>query len=296
MLDPNPQSHAAPRSGLQRAAAAGTALALALAGVLLTAVPAAAAQFTVMNNNDSGAGSLRDAITSANTTPGPDVINFDPSVTGTITLLSDLPEILESVSIDGPGSAALVINGSTHYVFWTTLSPTVDIDGITITDAGYDDSVFGINFNGGVLNATDIVVAGSYGGILIAGGSGTVTNSGFFNNDSAGIFLNLSTGSTTLTNVKANGNAGYGIDAEVHGDATLTMSGVEANGNVWNGLELGVTDAAGVTATDLATNANGLFLGVDGINADFEDDSTGVFTGLDAHGNGGSGLYIDVDN
>ena len=44
--------------------------------------------FTVTNLNDSGLGSLRQAIADANTTPGNDVIVFQPGLTGEVTLTS----------------------------------------------------------------------------------------------------------------------------------------------------------------------------------------------------------------
>jgi len=58
---------------------------------------------TVINTNDSGAGSLRQAILSANTNVGTDTINFNIPGTGvhTITLASDLPAITDPVIIDG---------------------------------------------------------------------------------------------------------------------------------------------------------------------------------------------------
>ena len=62
--------------------------------------------FTVLNLNDHGTGSLRQAILDANSNPGADVINFN--VAGTITLASALPTIIGQVNIDGttaPGFA-----------------------------------------------------------------------------------------------------------------------------------------------------------------------------------------------
>jgi hypothetical protein len=62
--------------------------------------------FTVLNLNDHGAGSLRQAILNANSNPGADVINFN--VGGTITLASALPTIAGQVNINGttaPGFA-----------------------------------------------------------------------------------------------------------------------------------------------------------------------------------------------
>ena len=56
------------------------------------------ATFTVLNTNDFGQDSLRDAITLANTTPGNDDIVFNTGVTGTITLASALPSIVNASS------------------------------------------------------------------------------------------------------------------------------------------------------------------------------------------------------
>ena len=55
----------------------------------------------VTNTNDSGAGSLREAITSSNTNLGADIIQFNiGSGPKTITPLSSLPDILDPVTID----------------------------------------------------------------------------------------------------------------------------------------------------------------------------------------------------
>jgi len=69
-----------------------------------------ASTFTVVNTNDSGAESLRQAIANANSNPGAHAIAFNISATGehTITSLSTLPTITEAVTIDGdarPGSS-----------------------------------------------------------------------------------------------------------------------------------------------------------------------------------------------
>jgi hypothetical protein len=47
----------------------------------LAAAPVTAATFTVVNNNDSGAGSLRDAVAQANLAPPPNTVNFDKGIT-----------------------------------------------------------------------------------------------------------------------------------------------------------------------------------------------------------------------
>jgi hypothetical protein len=72
---------------------------------------AQALTFTVTSTSDLGTGTLRNAINSANTTPGADTIAFNISGTGvhTITPMTGLPMITEAVTIDGysqPGSSA----------------------------------------------------------------------------------------------------------------------------------------------------------------------------------------------
>jgi hypothetical protein len=67
------------------------------------------ASFAVTSTNDSGLGSLRDAITQANATPGPDIIDLT-GITGTIALATTLPTINESLSLNGPGVAQLTVS------------------------------------------------------------------------------------------------------------------------------------------------------------------------------------------
>src|SRR5918997_1325310 len=70
-----------------------------------------AAIYTVTNLNDSGAGSLRQAIIDANNIAGDDVIIFQSGLSGTITLTSGQLLINSSIIIDGPGANLLSING-----------------------------------------------------------------------------------------------------------------------------------------------------------------------------------------
>ncbi len=73
-----------------------------------------AATFTVSNTNDSGAGSLRQAIIDANASPGADVIQF--STSGLLTLLSALPNITGTVDIQGETSTGYVVGTPTFQV------------------------------------------------------------------------------------------------------------------------------------------------------------------------------------
>ena len=109
-------------SNLRRPLAAllmGAALAASVVmAVVVLASPAWAATYTVTNNADSGAGSLRQAIIDANTTTGvADTINFSLGSSATITLTSaQLPPITDGagLTIDG-GSANITISGDNQY-------------------------------------------------------------------------------------------------------------------------------------------------------------------------------------
>ncbi|HVG33668.1 MAG TPA: DUF4394 domain-containing protein [Pyrinomonadaceae bacterium] len=91
-------------------------------------VPAAsAATFTVVNTNDSGAGSLRQAILDANANGGQDTIGFNIPGSGvqTITLASNLPTITDPVIIDGytqPGTSANFLTDSSNMVLLIELN------------------------------------------------------------------------------------------------------------------------------------------------------------------------------
>jgi hypothetical protein len=100
---------------VQLASAASLTLCLAFVPSVLQA-----AQYTVTNTNDSGPGSLREAITLANQSDEFDTIVFDSGVTGTISLASGLGigpppwyyfPLAAGLAIVGPGSDKLTIQG-----------------------------------------------------------------------------------------------------------------------------------------------------------------------------------------
>src|SRR5690349_5726500 len=69
-------------------------------------------EFTVMNLDDSGEGSLRDAIDQANMNPGADSIVFQDELTGTITLTSGQLTIFDDLTITGPGIFSITVDGN----------------------------------------------------------------------------------------------------------------------------------------------------------------------------------------
>lgn len=73
------------------------------------------AVFTVTNVDDSGPGSLRQAIQLANQTLGADTIEVQDGLAGSLILQSNLPPILDSLTITGSGRDSLTIDGSFLY-------------------------------------------------------------------------------------------------------------------------------------------------------------------------------------
>src|SRR5215831_13608019 len=93
-------------------------LALLFAGATLLGTSAAsAATITVINTNDNGPGSLRQALVDAN---DGDTINFDPSLKGQAIRLTG-PELVidKSITIGGPGSDLIAVCRGTNECFMT---------------------------------------------------------------------------------------------------------------------------------------------------------------------------------
>jgi hypothetical protein len=166
---------------LQTAVATG-AVTLGLAA--LAAPSAAAATFTVTNLNDSGAGSLRDAVASANTTAGADVITFQPGLTGTILLTTGELSLYDAVDIQGPGAATITVSGNNasriFYIYSAANAPIdVTISGLTVTNGSDVDGGGAIIDWGENLTLDHVVVSnsttdGSGGGVSKEAASGTL--------------------------------------------------------------------------------------------------------------------------
>ena len=200
---------------------------------------ASAATFTVTNINDTGAGSLRQAITDANM--GSDTITFDTAgvfaTSQTITLTSGELLITDSVSITGPGANQLAVNGNAAgRVFDITSGINVAISGLTITNGRASNDQGGGIYNVGALTITDSALSGNsatIGGGIFNGGTLTITNSTLNGNGASGgggIFNYF--GTLTIANSTLSGN---GSDNDGGGilsfNATLTITNSTLSGN-----------------------------------------------------------------
>jgi hypothetical protein len=246
----------------------------------------------VLNNFDSGVGSLRDAIKHASSG---DTIMFDPSLNGrTITLISDQLEINKNLDIEGPGANLMTISGNDrNRVFDISEGNTVTIAGLTVAHGRAGDSG-----GAGLLNAgSALAVAGDTfsdddvvvnamsaidGGGAICNRNGatlTVTGSSFIGNEALGSDGGGSAFGGAILN--------EGSSATVESSTFLANRVVGGNG----GKVAGNNNLVGLAVGGAIKNSGGGVLTV--------DDST--FVGNQAiGGNGGCGgngaaLYL-VDN
>jgi hypothetical protein len=223
-------------------------------------LPQAAMPFTVINTNDDGANSLREAIVNANSNPGTDTIRFNIPGAGvhTIALASALPIITGPVIIDGttqPGFAG---------------APVIELDGTKaperaglLIDTG-GTTVRGLVINrfpqDGILigNVENTVIEGNFIGTDASGtqslGNGTLFGIGHGvvavgpNANGTGARNNIIGGTTPSARNIISGNRGHGVlMSGVHNQVQGNFIGTNVNGT----LEIrnsasGVVSASGV--------------------------------------------------
>jgi hypothetical protein len=163
------------------------------------ATPAQATTFTVTILDDSGAGSLRQAITDANSSSGADTIEFQSGLAGTITLDSKLPAITDAdgLTIDG-GSADITVDGNNavRSGFEVTSGTALTVNNLTIA-RGRDPISGGAIANFGELEITNSTLSGNNAGVSgsgiynHAGAALTVSNSTLSENGTRCVLLGL---------------------------------------------------------------------------------------------------------
>lgn len=272
----------------------------------LVIVTQSAATFTVTNTNDSGPGSLRQAILDANANPGADTIAFNIPGSGlqTIELSSALPTITDPVTIDGttqPGYAGgplIELHGQTGVTIFDGLTITAGSSAVRALFIAHMDRPIVLQTNGGNIieanrigdnNTTQLILANNTG-VLIDGSpnntfGSTTAGAGNVLTDNRGDGLEISGSASTGNLVVGN---------------RITESGVPAVGFVGSGASIGGSNntIGGTTAgagNVLSFNLrNGLDLGSGNL-------VQGNFIGTDALsdgsiGNKNFGITVDGDH
>jgi hypothetical protein len=219
------------------------------------------ATFNVTNINDSGAGSLRQAIADANGAAGADTINFTGSVftdatPDTITLTAGNLNITSDISIQGTGAANLSISGNNaSRIFYISNNATVSLDGLTLTNGNAANSYGGAIYqtSGTTLNISNSTIRNStayyYGGGIYSDGALNISNSTIAGNSASGYQYGYGggiyhgNGSGTIANTTISGNASTYLGGGVYGNnltfinSTITNNTVDSDndGNGYGG-------------------------------------------------------------
>jgi predicted outer membrane repeat protein len=285
-----------------------------VAAILLaaTTMSAHAATITVTNTNDSGPGSLRQALANAN---NGDRINF--AVTGVITLTSGELLVRKNVPISGPAANQLSIDGSPGAVVFSVDTPATiaTISGLTIRNGVHGivtfgtltvsncvvsgNSAVGIASAGGMLTVSNCVVSGNSNGITNHGHSLTVANSDVSDNGQSGISFtapDFVVVTATIRSTTVSGNLGGGIVANVGGfgitlQVTITDCTISGNSS-YGGIHCEGVPTLTVTNSTISGNSanagQGRGGGIHGANGLTVENST--ISGNSAATSGG-GIY-----
>ncbi|MBX7223284.1 MAG: hypothetical protein K1Y36_25455 [Blastocatellia bacterium] len=242
------------------------------------------ATFTVTNLNNSGTGSLRQAITDANNNgTGADTINFQAGLTGTITLTSSLPQITGALTINGPGANVITVTGGSFTIMSVANGISLTMSGLrmtggststglnaaqlevgggsaTVSNCSFEDSLGG---SGAIasfvsLTMTNCAINNSTNTGLINGGAATLTNCTITECSSRGIDESSApVASTTLTNctIANNGGNGYIVQLRAGESHTLRLRNTIIANNVDPQIR---AVAAGGPALTLTSQGNNL--------------------------------------
>lgn len=228
-----------------------------------------AATFTVTNTSNTGAGSLRNAINSANAAgPGNHVININ--VTGTINLASPLPQLNNNITINGPGTGTININGNNQHRIFYANSGNIVISRVNLINgrANGGNGGPGAAGGGGGLGAGAALFVGENANVTIDrvtfgthradGGNG---GAGFFlNGGGGGGGLGGNGGDTgNFFGSNPGGGGGGGYDGNGGDSNTMGGGGGGGGGRTGNGAASGMSGSGngGAPNGGMAPGGNG---------------------------------------
>lgn len=211
-------------------------LALVLGFVGAASTPALAivnAPIVVTTTADSGTGSLRAAIDSANTNSGADTITFSALFDSaqTISLDTALPAFTSNITVTGTGAKLLTVKdkvAKTNFLFTIESGVSATFSGLTISDG----TLAIYNKGNGTLTVTDCAFIGTTQGIYNTGTNANSLISGCtFSGNSTGFIYQYGAGTGTLTNCTFSNNSTSGITVSAGTAQLLTLINCTVSGN-----------------------------------------------------------------
>ncbi|MHA3771809.1 beta strand repeat-containing protein [Verrucomicrobiota bacterium sgz303538] len=186
----------------------------------------APATFVVTNLNDAGAGSLRQAVLDANTSPGSDTIVFKGDATdGEIRLTTGEINITGSVNVKGPGADKLTINAQDLSRIFHIDDGTAAVKNVTISSLSMVDGNSGIDSGGAIRSLESLTLANS----VITGSRASAANSYGY----GGALYAKTDGKVVIRNCKIVGNTarggGAGLSISTKGDIQITNTVISGN-------------------------------------------------------------------
>ena len=216
--------------------------------------------FTVTNLNDAGTGSLRDAITAADTANSMAVINFADGLTGVLKLSSLLPDLTGNVIVVGPGANLLTIDArqTTAIIFQIPLGSTATISGLTLTNALAGNEA--VN-NSGVATIFNCVISGNFGDGIHNNGTLTLTGATVSGNQ---LGVSNDAGAETIVGSTISGNFASGVENSDSGTLTIIGSTISGNtGNSGGGIQANAGHLTVVNSTIAGNSADNNGGGID---------------------------------
>lgn len=263
--------------------------------------------FTVTTTNNSGPGSLQEAILSANANPGEDQIVFDlpgcaPTSPCVISLLNPLPVITDALTITGTGMTSLIIDANNNFRGFNAETVPVTIADLTVQNGNTTGRGAGIR-SFGDLTLTRVRLlnnyAGEEGGGVYAVGQLTIRDGYLAQNvslnEGGGLYAETSL-LLDSTEFFSNTTTYHGGGAYGNGEIWITGGRFERNrsGNAYDGGGLYAADVVTLTGTIFFSNTVGSSGRGGGLYASGHVWASEAWFENNESGNGG-GLYADSD-
>jgi predicted outer membrane repeat protein len=213
-----------------------------------------AASYTVTTLNDSGPGSLRQAIEDANNDPSADIITF--SVSGTITLASTLPLIQSGdLTINGIGQTVTISGNHAVQVLIGSFAG-LSVENLTIAN-GANSAVY---TEGGVLTFNNVTFSGNsgyYGGAIALDSYSetTIANCTFVNNNAVYGGAIWSVGTTSVSASTFSTNTASNNGGAISNEYLFSVTNSIFSGN--SAFSGGAVHNAGVLLTFTGNNFTG---------------------------------------